>query len=263
MARTEVTGSQIKDASVSLTADVTGTLPVANGGTGSTTLALNNVLLGNGTGAFQAVAPSTSGNILTSNGTTWSSTAFPNSPKITQVSGSSGEAICSFASTGSTSLNYVEIQNSATANAVFNTRNSASSNVGITLLLKGSGQLYFYNPAGIEGTIFSGGPDDSHNMNLKTTGSGVIKISNNANGDAAGTLQTGTIDLGGTDTTLARSSAGMVSVEGNPLGLKVSVPASASSSGQPGQWAADSSYIYVYTGNGSTHTWVRASAGSW
>ena len=53
----------------------TGTLPVANGGTGATTLAANNVLLGNGTTAFQVVAPSTSGNVLTSNGTTWTSAA--------------------------------------------------------------------------------------------------------------------------------------------------------------------------------------------
>jgi hypothetical protein len=49
------------------------TLPVASGGTGATTLAANNVLLGNGTAAVQVVAPSTTGNVLTSNGTTWTS----------------------------------------------------------------------------------------------------------------------------------------------------------------------------------------------
>lgn len=48
-----------------------GTLPVSNGGTGATTLTANNVLLGNGTSAIQAVAPSTNGNVLVSNGTTW------------------------------------------------------------------------------------------------------------------------------------------------------------------------------------------------
>jgi hypothetical protein len=58
-----------------LATNVTGTLPVTNGGTGAATLTLNNVLLGNGTSAPQAVAPSTSGNVLTSNGTTWQSTA--------------------------------------------------------------------------------------------------------------------------------------------------------------------------------------------
>jgi hypothetical protein len=55
--------------------NATGTLPVANGGTGATTLTANNVLLGNGTSALQAVAPSTNGNVLTSNGTTWVSSA--------------------------------------------------------------------------------------------------------------------------------------------------------------------------------------------
>jgi uncharacterized protein (TIGR02145 family) len=56
-------------------ANVTGTVAVANGGTGAATLTANNVLLGNGTSALQAVAPGTSGNVLTSNGTTWASTA--------------------------------------------------------------------------------------------------------------------------------------------------------------------------------------------
>lgn len=60
---------------VALASDVSGTLPVANGGTGAATLAANNVLLGNGTSALQVVAPGTSGNVLTSNGTTWASAA--------------------------------------------------------------------------------------------------------------------------------------------------------------------------------------------
>jgi hypothetical protein len=56
-----------------LTTNVTGTLPVGNGGTGATTLTANNVILGNGTSAPLFVAPGTSGNVLTSNGTTWTS----------------------------------------------------------------------------------------------------------------------------------------------------------------------------------------------
>ena len=64
----------VKVASSVITA-LTGTLPVANGGTGATTLTANNVLLGNGTSAPSFVAPSTNGNVLTSNGTTWQSTA--------------------------------------------------------------------------------------------------------------------------------------------------------------------------------------------
>jgi hypothetical protein len=52
-------------------------LAVAHGGTGASTYTANNVLLGNGTSAFQTVAPSTSGNVLTSNGSTWTSAAGP------------------------------------------------------------------------------------------------------------------------------------------------------------------------------------------
>ena len=56
-----------------LTTGVTGTLPVGNGGTGAATLTANNVVLGNGTSAVQFAAPGTSGNVLTSTGTTWNS----------------------------------------------------------------------------------------------------------------------------------------------------------------------------------------------
>ena len=52
----------------------TGTLGVDQGGTGLTTLTANNVVLGNGTSTPLFVAPGTSGNVLTSNGTTWQST---------------------------------------------------------------------------------------------------------------------------------------------------------------------------------------------
>lgn len=56
-------------------ASASGTLPVGNGGTGATTLTANAVLIGNGTSAVSAVAPGTLGNVLTSNGTTWTSAA--------------------------------------------------------------------------------------------------------------------------------------------------------------------------------------------
>jgi len=91
----------IGTASPTNTLDVTGTLRVsgavtfttaltaANGGTGATTLTANNVLLGNGTSALQVVAPGTSGNVLTSNGTTWASTT-PTAGGVTSVAASGG-----------------------------------------------------------------------------------------------------------------------------------------------------------------------------
>lgn len=59
------------------------TLSVAKGGTGATTLTANNVILGNGSSAVQFVAPGASGNVLTSNGTTWTSTAGTSSNPVT------------------------------------------------------------------------------------------------------------------------------------------------------------------------------------
>ncbi|MCX6106378.1 MAG: hypothetical protein NTY08_11180, partial [Proteobacteria bacterium] len=74
-----------------------GTLTVANGGTGATTLAVNNVILGNGTSAVQVVAPGTSGNVLTSNGTTWTSTALP--ANVTSVTGTAPISVATGTST--------------------------------------------------------------------------------------------------------------------------------------------------------------------
>lgn len=71
MPTTQPRGGQILDGTIDLVADTIGTLPASKGGTGNATNALNNVLLGNGTGALQAVAGIASGHVLTWNGTTW------------------------------------------------------------------------------------------------------------------------------------------------------------------------------------------------
>ncbi len=56
-------------------AGLTTPLTVAQGGIGADTLTLNSVLLGNGVSAPQEIAPGASGNVLTSDGTTWASSA--------------------------------------------------------------------------------------------------------------------------------------------------------------------------------------------
>jgi hypothetical protein len=54
---------------------VSGPVTAAQGGTGQTSLTANNVILGNGAGTVLFVAPGASGNVLVSNGTTWTSNA--------------------------------------------------------------------------------------------------------------------------------------------------------------------------------------------
>lgn len=63
-------------------ANVTGTVAVANGGTGATSLTAKSVLVGNGTNALRSVAPGDSGNVLTSNGSEWVSAVNSGPQKI-------------------------------------------------------------------------------------------------------------------------------------------------------------------------------------
>ena len=68
---------------IDLTAAVTGTLPVGNGGTGRTTLTIHGVLLGNTTGGINSTTAGTAGQFLVSQGAsadpTWTTATFPSS----------------------------------------------------------------------------------------------------------------------------------------------------------------------------------------
>jgi hypothetical protein len=74
-ANVAITGGTIDDVDITggTIVDLDAPLGVNSGGTGKNTLALNNVLLGNGTAAVKEVAPGPSGNLLISDGTTWKS----------------------------------------------------------------------------------------------------------------------------------------------------------------------------------------------
>lgn len=137
---------------------VTGTLPVGNGGTGTTSLAANNVILGNGTSAVQVVAPGSSGNLLTSNGTTWSSSAP-----------AASVSTITFGSTGLT-------PNSATSGAVTVAGTLVVGNGGTGQTSYTNGQLLIGNAAGglTKATLTAG-----TNITI-TNGNGAITI------DAAG-----------------------------------------------------------------------------
>jgi hypothetical protein len=112
---------------VNLTSEITGTLPVANGGTGATTLTANNVILGNGTSAVKFVAPGSSGNILTSNGTTWTS-ATPAGGGVTSLNGQTGAIVDNTAnSIGS----YVTVlKGDGSQSATYGTNYAAGSSAG-------------------------------------------------------------------------------------------------------------------------------------
>jgi hypothetical protein len=64
---------------------LTTALTVAQGGTGAATHTSKGVLIGNGTSAVTTVSPSTSGNVLTSDGTSWTSASAPTSLGVGQT----------------------------------------------------------------------------------------------------------------------------------------------------------------------------------
>lgn len=74
---TDVTATSPLSSSGGTTPDISlsGTVSVSNGGTGVSTLTAENVILGNGTNPVKFVAPGASGNLLTSNGSAWVSSA--------------------------------------------------------------------------------------------------------------------------------------------------------------------------------------------
>lgn len=61
-------------------------ITAAQGGTGLTSITANNVMIGNATGSVLLVAPGTTGNVLTSTGTAWQSTAPSAGGSVTSVS---------------------------------------------------------------------------------------------------------------------------------------------------------------------------------
>jgi hypothetical protein len=105
-------------------------LAVADGGTGASTLSANAVLLGNGTSALQTVAPGTSGNILKSNGTTWTSAA------ATTVSGLglNGEVWNNVTSSRSFNTQYT---NSRSYPIAVTARTTCSTSSGIAFIVDG------------------------------------------------------------------------------------------------------------------------------
>jgi hypothetical protein len=139
-----------------LTTAVTGTLPVANGGTGAASLTGNSVAITNAGGtALSTVAAGANGNVLTSNGSTWTSAAASGGQLQTEV----------FASPGTW------------------TKPASCTRVRVTVI--GGGGAGYGFPAGSAGGTSSFGPF------VSATGGGFgLAPGGGANG--AGTVSTGT-----------------------------------------------------------------------
>lgn len=88
-----ISGSSNTITNIPASAISSGQLGVANGGTGLATITANSLLVGNGTSAIALIAPGSSGNVLTSNGTAWASSAPVSTAPVLNGSQASPQAV--------------------------------------------------------------------------------------------------------------------------------------------------------------------------
>ena len=129
------------------------TIAVANGGTGATSLTANGVLIGNATSAVTTVAPSTNGNVLTSNGTSWISST-PSVSLIREVanefSATTSQTLFTLTQTPSVNskvkmyINGVRISNSAYSVSGATLTYNATNNGAYTLTASDRIQFDYY-----------------------------------------------------------------------------------------------------------------------
>jgi hypothetical protein len=140
-------------------------LAVADGGTGRSTLTANNVVLGNGTSAVNFVAPSTSGNLLVSNGTTWTSATLASSG-VKLGLGITGEVWNNV--TGSRSYN-TQYTNSFAYPILVSSSTTCSTGARITAYVNGAQIVYFgwqFNGCGAYGgTVLLVPPGATYQLN--------------------------------------------------------------------------------------------------
>ena len=152
--------------------------PVTSGGTGRSSLALNNVVLGNDTSAVQLVAPGTAGNVLKSDGTTWASSGVPAGGATTQIQYNNAGSLA-----GSSSLTF----------------NSGTGTVSATAF-SGSGS----GLTGLNASNISSGT-----LPVARGGTGATTLTGVVKGNGTSALTAGTVDLASEVTgTLTASNGG-------------------------------------------------------
>jgi hypothetical protein len=229
-------------------AGLSSTLAVSSGGTGATTL--TGLIKGTGTTAMVAATAGT--DYVTPTGIETLTNKTVTSPKVNEILDASGNKTCVLSSSAS-AVNYVQVTGTAAGDSNVQLQ-ALGSDATVNLILRSkstSGYVGMIDSAGNSIARFQG----------PASGSGINYW--RFNGAATGNAVTATA-VSNTDTNvsinLVTKNAGTVQANGNPVGVKVSVPATATSTGVVGQWAADSSYHYVCT---ATDTWRRTALSTW
>lgn len=96
------TNALTASSTVNASSEMSGILPVTNGGTGLAAITAGAVLLGNGTGNVAALSGSSVGQVLTWNGSNWFSST-PSTSAVTSVNGQTGAVNLTYSSVGAPS----------------------------------------------------------------------------------------------------------------------------------------------------------------
>jgi len=178
-------------------------ITAAQGGTGLTTLASENVIIGNAASAVKTVAPGTSGNVLTSTGSAWASQA----PGAVTGNVTIGNTTIALGGTSS-SLGNVTLNNATVGNAVSDSaivagyigipQNSQNSNYNVVL---GDAGKHIYHPTGQAAATYT----FPANSNVAFTVGSAVTIINGSANNVTIAITTDTMTLANSSNTSSRT----------------------------------------------------------
>lgn len=180
-------GTSVTFSQAVLTTDVTGTLPVSNGGTGATTLTVHGVVIGNGTSGVSVTAAGSSGQVLQSAGASadpvYSTATYPSTTTANRILYSNATNTISEITSANTSAlvtnssGVPSFTSGTTANRLLRTDGSAITFAQASLTTDVSGTLPIAN-GGTNGVTSSAGFD---NLAPTTTKGDLIARSSTSN----------------------------------------------------------------------------------
>ena len=172
-----LTAGVLSAGNVNLTNEVTGTLPMANGGLGTTTLTKYAVLLGNGTGVMSATSVGTDNYVLIAKGNSNFPTWAEKAPKAVDADNASNVGVASTSS----KLYVTGVLTTASGNSAIYKDESITVEGGTITATTFSGSL---SGGSISGTTLT----VSSTATFSGLGTGVAKLTN-------GVLSNGNVDL--------------------------------------------------------------------
>lgn len=190
---------------------VTGTLAVANGGSGATTL--TGLVLGNGTSAFTTVTAPSGTVVGTSDAQTLTNKTLT-TPKIQSILDLTNSTTAVWMYAPASAVNFLTLKGATTGSSpAISVGGGSDTNVGLTVELKGTGKIGVYvDTTGQTPSISAQGVDTNHNFNIIPKGTGVVQ----ANGVEVVTLS-GTQTLTNKTLTSPKIGTSILDTNGNTV----------------------------------------------